>query len=377
MRQDGVATVPAKTPRKRWRVRRAILPVLVVLVVLLVAARLALPWWLQRYVNKTIDQSPDYDGRVGEIEVHLLRGAYTINDLKIVKTQNTIPVPFFEGKRVDFALDYNALTKGALRGEITMIEPRLNFVDGETEDEDQTGAGQPWLGIIEELYPFRIDKATVVDGRVHFRAFHKDPEVDVYLSDVQATLENLTNIEDKTEPLMANLKARARAMRSGDFELDMAMDPSSHRPHLQLALRLLNLDVNQLNALARAYGNFDFEGGQFDLAAEVATKDGFVDGYAKPLFRNVQVISLQDAKEDNPLEFFWEALVGTVGEVLTNQPHDQFGTRITIEGELDDPRTSVLEIIGNVLKNAFVRAYLPRLEGRTAPATRSTEGDGS
>lgn len=355
--------------------RRAVLPVLVVLIALLVAARVALPWWLQRYVNRTIDQSPDYDGRVGEVEVHLLRGAYSINDLKIVKTKNAAPVPFFAGKRVEFALDYRALTKGALRGEITMIEPRLNFVDGETEAEDQTGAGQPWLGIIQELYPFRIDKATVVDGRVHFRAFHKDPEVDVFLSEVQATLENLTNIEDKTDELMATLKVNAKAMRSGDFELEMAMDPTSYRPNLQLALRLLNLDVNRLNALARAYGQFDFEGGQFDLVAEIATKDGFVDGYAKPLFRNVQVISLEDVKEDNPFEFFWEALVGTVGEVLTNQPHDQFGTRVTIEGELDDPRTSVMEIIGNVLKNAFVRAYLPRLEGRTAPATRTPEGD--
>ena len=358
--------------------RRAILPTLVVLAVLLVAARLALPWWLQGYVNKTIDRSPDYDGRVGEIEVHLLRGAYTINDLKIVKTTNLVPVPFFEGKKVDFSLDYKALWENrALRGEIIMIEPRLNFVDGETEEEGQTGAGQPWLAIIEDLYPFRIDKATVVDGRVAFRAFYKEPEVDVYLSDVQAVLQNLTNIEHKTDPLMATLKVKATAMDSGDFELDMAMDPSSYRPHLQLAMRLLNLNVNQLNALAKAYGQFDFEGGQFDLVVEAATKNGFVDGYAKPLFRGVQVISLQDAKEDNPFEFFWEALVGTVGEVLTNQPHDQFGTRITIEGELDDPKVSVLEIIGNVLKNAFVRAYLPRLEGRTAPSARglNTEGD--
>jgi len=371
-----VANAPKRqTPRKRHRLRRAILPTLVVLVVLLVAARLALPWWLQRYVNDTIDRSPDYDGRVGEIDVHLLRGAYSINDLKIVKTTHRVPVPFFEGDRVDFSLDYEALWKqGALRGEITMIKPRLNFVDGETEEDDQTGAGQPWLAIIQDLYPFRIDSAKVVDGTVSFQAFHKEPNVDVNLTKVQAELKNLTNIENKTDPLMATLKASAEAM-GGTFELDMSMDPSSYRPHLEVATRVLNVDVNQLNDLAQAYGEFDFEGGRFDLVIEFATRDGYIDGYLKPLFRNVQVISLKDAKEDNPLEFFWEALVGTVGELLTNQPRDQFGTRVTIEGDIEDPKTSVLEIIGNVLRNAFVRAYLPRIEGKVAPSTRNTEGD--
>ena len=160
MRQDGpmVASAPkAARPRKRhrvWRgVRRAILPALVVLVVLVVAARLALPWWLQRYVNRTIDRSPEYDGRVGEIEVQLLRGAYSIHDLKIVKTTHRVPVPFFEGKRVDFSMQWDALWKGALRGEMTMIEPKLNFVDGETEEEDQTGENQPWLRVVRSPLP--------------------------------------------------------------------------------------------------------------------------------------------------------------------------------------------------------------------------------
>ncbi len=372
--KDGAASGRVDKPRKKRRLRRAVLPVLAVLVVLVVAARLALPWWLQGYVNRTIDRSPDYDGRVGEIEVALLRGAYSIHDLKIVKTTNMVPVPFFEGERVDFSMQWDALLKGALRGEITMLRPKLNFVDGESEEEDQTGAGQPWLAIINDLYPFRIDRAEVVEGTVAFRAFHKDPEVDVELSSVHAVLENLTNIEDKTDPLMATLKAEAEAM-GGMFELDMALDPGSYRPHFEVACRVIGVDVNQLNDLAEAYGEFDFEGGRFDLVVEFATKDGFVDGYVKPLFRNVQVISLQDIGEDNPLELLWEALVGTVGELLTNQPRDQFGTRITIEGELEDPRTSVLEIVGNVLRNAFVRAYLPRVEGRDAPSTRRLEGE--
>jgi len=87
-------------------------------------------------------------------------------------------------------------------------------------------------------------------------------------------------------------------------------------------------------------------------------------GYVKPLFRNLKVFSLtQDVKEDNPLQFFWQALVGGVTTIFKNQPHDQFGTLIPFTGEASAGRsTDILATIGNLLRNAFVRAYLPRLE---------------
>lgn len=345
-----------------WGFWRIFLLAVLVLVLVGTAARAALPSYLQRHVNRTLDQSPEYDGRIGEIDVHLWRGAYTIHDMNIVKVTHAVPVPFFESPRVDFSLDWRALFKGAARGKIILDKPRLNFVHGPSDEETQTGANQPWLEIIDDLYPFRIDRAEVVDGEIHFQAFHTTPTVDVYLSDVRGTVTNLTNIEDKLDPLIAEAIATGTAMGSGDFELTMRFDPQSHRPNFDLATRLLNLDVTRLNSLTRGYGDFDFEAGRFDFVIEVLTKDGFLTGYAKPLFRDLKVLSLKrDA--DDPLQLFWEALVGLVSEVFKNWPRDQFGTRITLTGEMDNPRMNLLEVVGNVLRNAFVRAYLPRIEG--------------
>jgi len=61
------------------------------------------------------------------------------------------------------------------------------------------------------------------------------------------------------------------------------------------------------------------------------------------------------------IEFFWEALLGVATGVLKNPPRDQFGTVINFKGDLTKPSTNILEIVGNVLRNAFIRAYLPRL----------------
>jgi len=356
---------PGVTPRRRrWPGALKFLLAAVMLLVLVgVAARAALPSYLESYVNRTLDQSPDYDGRIGEIDVHLWRGAYTIHDLKIVKTRHAVPAPFFESPRVDFSLDWKALFKGAARGKIIMEKPRLNFVHGPSEEQTQTGANQPWIKIIDDLYPFRIDRAEIIDGEIHFQAFHTEPNVDVYLSNVRGTVTNLTNIEDKLDPLMAQVEATGTAMGSGDLDFEMRFDPQSHRPNFTLAARLLNLDVTRLNSLTRGYGDFDFERGRFDFVVELNTKDGFVNGYAKPLFRDLKVLSLRRDCDD-PLQLFWEALVGLVSEIFKNWDRDQFGTRFAVTGYADNPQTDLLEIVGNVLRNAFIRAYLPRLEQR-------------
>src|SRR5438552_12078987 len=141
----------------------------------------------------------------------------------------------------------------------------------------------------------------------------------------------------------------------------MKLDPFSYRPSFQIAVRLIGLDVQKQNVVARQYGMFDFEHGWFDLVVEVDAKEGNVQGYIKPLFRNVQIFSLsKDIKEDNVIEFFWEALLGVATQTFKNAPRNQFGTVIPFTGDVNGPAPDILATIGNILKNAFIRAYMPR-----------------
>ena len=92
------------TPRKhrsRWRVVGI---VVLALAVLLAIGRLILPTELRKYVNRTLDRNPMYSGNIGVVHVHLWRGAYSIEDIRISKAAGQVPVPLFAAKRVDFAL---------------------------------------------------------------------------------------------------------------------------------------------------------------------------------------------------------------------------------------------------------------------------------
>lgn len=339
--------------------------ILVILAAALASGRAFLPWAVRDYVNRTIEQNPLYASEIGEVKIHLWRGAYTIHDLRISKTTGNVPVPLFAGKRLDFAIQWNALLHGKVVGRVLMEEPELNFVDAESEGETQTGAGGPWLQIISDLFPFRLNRAIVRNGSIHFRAFEGVKPVDVYLSQVQATVDNLTNIRDETQPLVSTVRATAMVMDQAKFEYNMTLDPFSYRPSFKMALRILGLDVTRLNDLAKVYGKLDFEHGWFDLVIEADAKEGQMKGYVKPLFRDLQVFSWRnDLRDENVINVFWQALVGAATGLLKNRPRDQFGTLIPFQSDLSGSTTTdILATLGNVLRNAFVRAYLPSLEG--------------
>jgi hypothetical protein len=364
---DKGAEKPLEAPRpKRHRGRgwRILLYVIVVLLLLGGIGRAILPWGLRKYVNRTLEQSPLYQGKIGAITVHLWRGAYSIQNVQISKTTGNIPVPFFSSKRLDFSLEWKALFHHRVVGKLEMDQPELNFVDAPTEDESQSGAGAPWLQMIRDLFPFKINSAIIRNGSVHFRAARSGSLVDVYLSQLEGRIDNLGNIRNETAPLVSKVSATGMVMDQAKIELEMTLDPFSYRPTFHLGLRLLGLDVTKLNELSLAYGKFDFKRGWFDLVIEADSKEGRVAGYVKPLFRSLKVFSLkEDIQEDNALQFFWQALVGLVTQVFKNQPRDQFGTLIpfSVDPSLGTS-PDILATIGNILRNAFVRAYLPRLE---------------
>src|SRR5262249_34669882 len=153
---DSPSRNPGPVAKKRhwWR---AIGIILLAIAALFGAARLLLPSQLRDYVNRTLDRNHLYEGRIGNVEVHLLRGAYSIHDVKISQRTGNVPVPLLAAKQVDFSVQWDALIHGRIVGQFVMQEPELNFVAGSDQNEAQTGAGAPWLQVIRDLFPIKIN----------------------------------------------------------------------------------------------------------------------------------------------------------------------------------------------------------------------------
>ncbi len=86
--------------------------------------------------------------------------------------------------------------------------------------------------------------------------------------------------------------------------------------------------------------------------------DNRIDGYLKPLFAEVQVYDPKQDKDKPILKKLYEKVVGGVAHVLENRRGED-ATVADLSGPLSQPETSTWEIVGNLVKNAFVKAILP------------------
>src|SRR5689334_21076541 len=100
-------------------------------VVILVIARLLMPYFLTRFVNRVLAEIPGYRGTIGGVKIHLIRGAYVIEDLKLYKVDGNKQIPFMDIPVTDFSIEWNAILKGAIVGEIRANHPVLNFIGGD------------------------------------------------------------------------------------------------------------------------------------------------------------------------------------------------------------------------------------------------------
>src|SRR5688500_15635389 len=88
------------------------------ILLLLIIGRLMLPFFAMRYVNKVLADIEGYEGSISDVDIHLIRGAYVIYGLKMFKVNGHDKVPFVDIPSIDLSVEWRALFKGSLVGEV-------------------------------------------------------------------------------------------------------------------------------------------------------------------------------------------------------------------------------------------------------------------
>jgi hypothetical protein len=348
---------------KRRKKRRWWL-ILLIIVIVLVIIRLILPYFVLKYVNKTLAESKTYPGHVEDVDLAIIRGAYVIKGVRLDKndtlTGKKDSIPFFTSPKVDLSVEWGALLKGKLAGEIKVDQPKLNFVKGRHKDEDVKQDTTDFRDMIRDLMPLKINRFEIRDGEIHYIDPYSKPRIDVLMSNIKCVATNLTNADDSSKVLPASLKATADVY-SGGLELNMKLDPLNKQPTFDMNANVTAVDMTRLNDFFKAYGNFDVKQGSFGLYTEFAAKEGKFKGYVKPLLKELDIVQW-NKEEGNLGQKLWESVVGVVGEVFENQPREQVATKVPIEGTFDNPEISLWNAVAYVLRNAFVYALKPSID---------------
>jgi hypothetical protein len=337
---------------------------LLVVLVVLAAARLALPGLIRARVNEKLDSLPGgYRGHVGDVSLALHRGTVSLEEIELQDAKRDLVVNVKElrlrvrvlellKKRVVAGAD---VEKPVIRVAVRRALRRAKAVAarGEAEPEAEAPA-KPLPDMLAEATPFRVERVEVRDGELVI----VESGLEARISDVQIMMEGLTN---EKEGRNARLEAAARVMEKGKASLTVRADPLAKDPSFDLAAKVEDVDLPSINPLLRWQLGVDVERGTFEALSELDAKDGSFQGYVKPFVDDLKMLKPEDLKK--PAKAVKEAVVGAVAAVLKNKKTEAVATKVPVKGELEDPDIGVWSAVVSVLRNAFVEALRPSFEG--------------
>lgn len=344
---------------RSWK--KAGVATLALIIVLLVGARIYLPYWVTDYVNRVIDDIDGYSGSISDVDISLWRGAYQIHDLRLDKVESDIPEPFFSFKTADLSIQWKALFKGRVVGTVDLYQPVLTFAVGR-DNSVQTGGETDWTRPIKDLMPLDINRLTMNGGKIAYMNFATNPNVNIYIDDITLRATNLRNVDDKNVALPSDVSLSGRSIGNGAVSIAGKMDILRQIPDFDYNIELEDADLTAINTYSEAFAAVDFESGTLDIYAELVAKDGRISGYVKPIAVGISVIDLE-TDTGNVFSLVWEAAVAALMEIFQNQPRDQFATRVELEGDISDPDANIWSTIAGILRNAFIEAFSRGTEG--------------
>jgi len=352
---------------RRWP-RRVLITVATILVVL-VAARIALPYIVAGQINRRLKDIPGYRGHLDNVTIGILRGAYTLNGISIFKVNGHEEKPFFVAKHIDFSLAWRELIHGKIVSDIFVDHPELTIVQGPTTESSQKDTDKRWQSVVEDIFPIDIQHFEIAHGVVRYIDDTRTPRVDVFIKDMELVATGLRNRPGEVKKeFPAQIQLEGDTLGGGRISVLVDAEPLADKPHFHLSLKVTKADLTALNDSLKSTANVEVSRGTFEMVLEMAGKDGAFQGYVKPFFNDLSFKTRED-KKGSIGAHLWEKLVSGVAWLVKNKPRDQVATRIPFQGEFGDSQVGVWATIRNLFRHGFVRAFNPVVEGSVNPDT--------
>jgi hypothetical protein len=351
-----------KTKRVPHGKSRRIWKILLAVVLVVVVARLILPYVVLRYANNTLANMKGYYGHITDIDLALIRGAYRMDSIYLnrVDTVTQKQTEFFAASAIDLSIEWKALLHGSVVGELVFENPMMRFTKDKVEPTDVRNDSTDFRKLLDDFMPLQVNRFEVNNGRIRYIDEHSSPPVDIAMTNAHILALNLRNSYDSAALLPATVKASAD-IYEGSLDFNMKINPLADDPTFDMNAEVKNTNLVKLNEFFQAYAKIDVNKGRFGLYTEVAAKEGRFNGYVKPLMQDLDVLGKED-RHDNVFRKMWEAVAGGVGEIFENQRKDQVATKIQFQGDLKNPSTNTWSAIINVLQNAFIQAIQPSID---------------
>jgi len=211
----------------------------------------------------------------------------------------------------------------------------------------------------------KIAKLRVTQSTFGYTNKTTNPQYRVFASDANITLTNVSNQKGQG---IGTARIEAKFMGSGNAVVDLKTHAEKSGPAMNVSVQISDVSLPTMNDLLRAYGKFDVSSGQFSFYSELAIDNGVITGYVKPMFKDIAVSDPAQHQDNSLKHKLYEKVVGIASKILKNRTREEVATRAEVNGRVDDPKVSPLQVIVHLIQNAFFKAILPGLEKETQRA---------
>jgi len=205
----------------------------------------------------------------------------------------------------------------------------------------------------------RARRVTVNDATVGFVNEAAQPKYRVFLANTNLVIDNFTN--QKSEG-MGTAKLTGKLQGTGATTATLTMRPENHGPDFDLNARVENVDLRSMNDLLLATAKFDVDSGLLSVFAEATVKNGYVQGYVKPLFKDLKVYEKDKDQDKTFGQKVKEKAIDVASKILKNRPRKEVATVVPISGPVENPKTGTWPTLVGLVRNAFFKAILPGFE---------------
>lgn len=206
----------------------------------------------------------------------------------------------------------------------------------------------------------RIDQGKIENSEFGVVNQAASPSYRIFISRTNIDLENWSN---KLSEGIAKVTLKGLFMGGGAAQITGAFRPETKSPDFDLHVKLVNTPAKSLNPALRAHGGTDVVAGVVSVFSEMTVKQEKVDGYLKPLFKDVKAYDPEQDKDKGLLTKIFEKTIDVASTVLKND-RGEVATKAEVAGPVENPQANTWEVVATLFGNAFFDAVLPGLEGK-------------
>ncbi|SLM47368.1 conserved protein of unknown function [Nitrospira japonica] len=297
-------------------------------------------------------------------------------DLKIrhLELKNFLPVVQRYNLQVRAgALDLTGRIEHSNRATIVSIEEllldraRIDYVHSAATSRAEKRRAKKVVDKAAEVHRDPSVKVLVVHGTVQnsemgFVNQATSPDYRLYISEMNLEMDNFSN---RLEEGAGTVKVTGKFMGSGPTVMKGIFRPEKPNPDFDLDVKITKTRVVAFNDMLRAYGDADTKAGTFAFFSELSVKNKRIEGYVKPLLKDVEVYDPAQDKDKALTRKIYEAVVGEVLGLMENTPRDEVVTVTDLSGPVENPQASTWQVVQKLVQNAFFNAILPGFEHGT------------